>query len=136
MNHHMNDRKECPLCEEKAATLHPKMLEAWWLVKGQFPESHISWAFRNESQQNEMVTKGLSKSKWPLSAHNFMENGAPCAKAFDIFVLDKDGTASFPPGFYYRVADFLKKQKVPIEWSGTWKNFVETNHYELKQIPG
>lgn len=135
MSHHNNQGDICPLCADKIAQAHPKLQEIWVIIKKEFPEAHISWAFRNEKDQNEFYVEHKTRCKWPLSKHNTMKDGLPYARAVDLFQLDCDGQAWFPPKFYFDIANFLAIHDHPIQWAGNWtqakEHFCETDHYQL-----
>lgn len=130
--HHTSD-ENCFLCEDKLRTADPDMV-AWFLeMKKSFPSMHISWAFRDEINQNKAVAEGKSKRPWPTSAHNAMKDGVPASKALDLFSLDNDGKACFPPRFYFLIAAKSKQDGFDIEWAGEWKTFKEQCHYQIKK---
>lgn len=135
MNHHSHGLR-CLLCNEKITTADPE-LQHWWVkIKEEMPSCHISWAFREKKIQDLFVKEGKSRALWPTSAHNFMKDEKPCARAVDLFQLSGDGKALFSPGFYFNISQFLIKLDAPIDWSGSWKTFGETNHFELKANHG
>jgi len=121
----------CPLCHERSLEAHPKLQEAWSEIKLKFPDCHISCSFRNKEDQNECFKKGLSKLQWPKSKHNFMWSNSPCARALDLFRLNSDGKAEFPPNYYSDISFFLVRKLFPIEWSGHWNKMKEMTHFEL-----
>ncbi len=129
MNHHTEDTY-CPLCVEKLEGCDPELRTIFAQVKSHFPDCHISWGYRDKSAQDAFYKAGKTKERWPLSAHNVLKLGKPCSRAFDLFKLDEMGEAVFERPYYLEIAQFLNEED--IIWSGNWKNFKESNHFELK----
>lgn len=105
MNLHHNDDDPCPMCESKLEGAHVDLVTWFREVKSLWSNCHVSWAFRNEALQNKAYENHASNLKWPMSAHNHMENNKPCALALDIFQIDEDGVGRFSPKFYSMVWD-------------------------------
>lgn len=123
----------CALCEVKLEQAHSALIYWYPKIKASFPSCHISWCFRDEKTQNEYFELGKTLARWPTSAHNSTFEGIPYSRALDLFELSFEGRALFRPGFYYQIAQHLKQIEAPIEWSGEWKKFKESNHYQLKE---
>lgn len=122
---------DCPLCEEKLNQAHPILIQWFTKIKIKFPEAHIAWTFRNQEDQERCFQEGLSKLRWPNSAHNHMKDGRPYSKAIDLFFLRSDNIAQFPYSFYKDIADFLKSCDSPLGWGGLYKTISDNDHYQL-----
>jgi peptidoglycan L-alanyl-D-glutamate endopeptidase CwlK len=89
----------------------------------------IICSYRNEISQNEAYDQGFSKLRYPMSNHNKMPS-----KAIDAvpYPLDWEDLASF-----HYLAGVVKgtafKMQIPIIWGGSWANFPDYPHYELKK---
>jgi hypothetical protein len=104
----------------------------WFVfVKTKFPDAHISWAFRDEKNQNEAFDRGLSKVRWPNSKHNYMENGAPMSKALDLFKINEAGAAQWPVDWFHEIYTETEKESHPIKWGGTFRSIKDYDHFEL-----
>ena len=114
MNHHSNN-SECLLCNEKLTTADPKIAEWFLQIKKEFPDVHISWAYRNKGDQDKMFAEGKSRTRYPHSKHNLEVDGRPCSQALDLFKL-KEGKALFPHKFYSTIYDYSKKMGYSINW--------------------
>lgn len=134
MNHHTQN-KVCPLCEEKLATAHPYLRE-WFTqkVKPKFPQAHVSWTYRGKADQDAFFGVGKTKLKWPDSKHNATKDGAPCARALDLFELMQDNRARFSPAFYVSINAQNESEGAPIKWGGKFKNFGDGDHFELLDL--
>lgn len=131
MSKHTNDLIDCPSCDEKLSQAHPKLID-WFkqVVKPSFKDCHVSWSFRDQYNQNQMVAMGKSKLAWPKSKHNFMdENGNPLSLAIDLFELSSNGMASWPWKYFKDISALITDE---MEWGGNWKKFPDSDHYELK----
>lgn len=120
----------CEKCEKRALELHETMQYVWHEIKKEFPDCHIAEAWRSEEQQNLIYEKGLSLVKWPLSRHNRMRGGLPCAEAMDLFEL-RDGKAHFNMNYYQSIYLHCQKLALPIEAGCTWR-FADGPHFQLK----
>ena len=133
MLHHEMDNEFCPGCEDKIAVAHSDLLSNYRLIKKEFPDCHVSWAFRDKKDQDAFFILGKTHEQWPHSKHNNMKDGLPLALALDLFQINSDNRAVFSPKFYYDVNSFCEKNNLPLEWSGTWKTFRELDHFQLKE---
>lgn len=132
MSHHNSD-PTCPLCAEKIAEAHPEM-RAWFLdVKSRYPNAHVSWSFRCEEDQNQLVLDKKSRLSWPHSAHNQMEDGKPCSMALDLFQIDEDGVGRWSPLWFAKLNAENENNKLPIFWGGNWKTLGDNDHFELRR---
>lgn len=123
---------ECPNCNEKLKQAHPDIAAWYRKVKFKYVNVHISWSFRNMADQNRAYSEGKSQLRWPKSKHNHMEQALPCALALDLFLIDEDGLARFPPLFYARLNADNQRDHEPITWGGSWDKFKDFDHFELK----
>lgn len=124
---HTNSVEICPLCNIKLLHVHPELRSWFWnVVKKKFPESHISWGYRDQKSQDEAFKQGLSKLKFPNSPHN-----KEPSLAIDIFLLNKDGKAEFPPRFYVEIAKLKQDNMV---WGGNFAKLADLNHYQIKNV--
>lgn len=133
MSHH-EQGPNCPLCAEKLATAHEKLQE-WFdtFVKPAFPECHVSWAYRDQTNQEECFKAGKSKLHFPMSPHNKSDDqGNPCSLALDLFLIDStSGDARFPIRWYHSLYELCQKRAQPIEWGGNFKSIHDFDHYQL-----
>lgn len=121
----------CPLCEAKLETAHPDLVLWFRRVKKRHINVHISWAFRGQEDQNKMYLEGKTNATFGKSPHNYMEDGKKRSKALDLFLLDEDGVARFPPMFYAKLNAENEADKEPLKWGGKFKSFGDANHFEL-----
>lgn len=131
---HHEDGPSCPLCNQKLTTAHPYFVDWYTAVKAKFPQTHISWAYRNRDMQEIFYRDGKSRVHWPDSPHNaFDKLGAPRARAIDLFVIDADGVGRFPTDFYKLVWKFTLSEKFMLEWGGLWEKFKDAPHFQLSK---
>ncbi len=123
----------CKLCLEKLRQGHPYLTEVFGIIKREFPDCHISWVYRCEEDQNVFYELKKTKLKFPESGHNKSKDDKPCATAFDLFRLLSNGKAAFPPRYYFEINEYIIKMGIIMEWSGNWKSFKETDHFEMKE---
>lgn len=123
--------KNCPLCNEKMKEAHDALQPWWKLVKTEFPDCHISWAFRNKYYQDLAVNEGRSRVYWPNSQHNAMLDGKPYARALDFFRIREDHVPEWNKTWFRAIALFLEKAGSPLEWGGNWTKFVDYPHFQL-----
>lgn len=128
---HIPMNASCPLCNEKLQQADPLFQEIFISLKKIFPDCHISWSFRDESDQNLFFKEGKTKVQWPDSKHNILKNGSPCSRALDLFKLTKDNIALFDREYYRKISTYLIKNLIPVEWAGNWIKFKETDHFQL-----
>lgn len=104
---HTNEGAECPLCAQKLRTACD-LLQQWFpVIKRKFPDCHISWAWRGETDQNTFKMSGDSGVAWPKSKHNKMDTqGRASAEALDLFKLVKCDKAEFPVPFYRAISAY------------------------------
>jgi hypothetical protein len=122
----------CEGCNAKLLTAHP-YLQNWFtsVVKPKWPETHISWAWRGQDDQEQAFNDGKSREHWPTSKHNYEQAGAPCSLALDLFNLDADNQATWPPGLYVIINQNNLTLGLPVVWGGSWKTFKDADHFEL-----
>lgn len=135
---HHNDGPVCNGCEDRLADAHEYMAVWFRAMKENNPTMHVSWSFRDEASQNEAFEDGASKLRFPLSKHNKMRAGAPCAEALDVFQII-DGRAVFDPIFCARLND-VSKDTYHLRWGGTFvdsqgKPLHDNDHFEIANEP-
>lgn len=84
---------------------------------------------RNKEDQNAAYDAGTSKLKWPGSSHNIFPSNACDAIPYPVDWDDKTGFY-FLAGVITACADQFG---IPIVWGGTYENFFDGPHYELKK---
>ena len=69
---------------EKLATCHPDIVLVAELALDISPyDIAIIHGWRGEEFQNALVESGVSRTRWPTSKHNHIEDGQPCSLAID-----------------------------------------------------
>lgn len=131
--HHLYGVPECPLCEDKLKTAHPELRDIYKKqIKPNFPDCHVSWAWRNEEDQNRFFAQHRSDCEWPHSPHNKMDDGGnPCSLALDLFKMDQNLVASFPTRLYFEISEFLKSNALQVRWGGAFRTISDYDHFEL-----
>lgn len=135
MSKHVNGTLECPSCEQKLLQAHPDLVE-WYreLIKPKFQDCHISWSFRDKTNQNQCYAEGKSKLPWPMSMHNKCDDqGNPCSMALDLFRLCSNGMASWEWKYFRQISDLSTGYHIEIDWGGLWKSISDSDHYQLKK---
>lgn len=133
MNHHVNGLTRCPLCEEKLSTAHPDLAE-WYRtrVKINFPQMHISDAWRGKEEQERAFACKKSILHFPFGAHNKMdEQGNPCSLALDLFELIS-GHATYPVNVFHKIQELIDEFDDPIFWGGRWEKLGDFCHFQLE----
>ncbi len=134
----------CPLCSEWILQGHPEIQRVWPLLKLTFPHMHVSWVFRDQVTQDQLVAKGASDALWPKSNHNKMDKkGKPCARAFDLFSIGADGVPRWEAAKFKLVAEWLIANKWPLRIpypliykDRNGKPRIDWPHFELsKEVP-
>lgn len=122
------DGPDCLSCDLKLKQAHP-YLSNWFTstIKPAFPLAHISWSYRGKDDQEAAFAQSKSKLHYPNSAHNWMENGQPCALAIDLFVLDQ-GIASWPGQFF---VDVNALSTDCMLWGGNFRTLGDRDHWQL-----
>lgn len=123
---------ECSGCIEKLKSAHPFMRGWFTRAKARHINLHVSCAFRNMEDQNRAYKDGTSKLSWPNSPHNNTKDGNPCSLALDVFLINEDGEARFPPLFYAKLNEENQAAREPIRWGGTFKTLGDFNHFEMR----
>lgn len=128
--HHESGRL-CALCDSKLFGAHPYLRSWFRQAKEQWINLHVCWAFRSERDQNKMCADGLTKKKWPDSAHNNMELGNPVSHALDVFQIDEDGVARFAWLFYRELYKWSNRTDFYLRWGGNFKDIGDADHFEM-----
>jgi len=130
---HSND-PVCSRCNQILSGANTDIAYYVWVVRQEFPDAHVSCAYRGEAAQNEAYANGLSKKRWPDSKHNIRDkNGNPCSEAVDFFQIT-DGAAIWDKKFFSMIHGYLKSQNAPIRWGGTWEKFKDYPHFEMRKL--
>lgn len=127
-----NGGPDCGGCETKLLTAHPYLIAWFDRVKAKYPNTHVSWAWRSRSEQDELVAQKKSDKPWPTSAHNYSTpSGLLCSKALDLFQIDEDGVGRWSAPFFNQLWLDILDAKEPIVWGGKWREFGDFNHFQL-----
>ncbi len=134
--HHTSDIL-CPLCESKILTAHPYMRGWFRGVKQKYVNVHVSWAYRDEQDQEAAFIAGKTRAHFPDSPHNRVnpEGRWPESMALDLFLISEDGVASFPRKFYEMLAKQIADDKLPIVWGGLFKTIEDGDHFQYVPVP-
>lgn len=127
----------CKGCQDKLEGADPIIAE-WFnkIIKPEFPDCHVAWAFRGEVDQNSCFNANLSGVRWPNSKHNKMDAaGKPKAEALDLF-RQTDKGADWSKTYYAKIADHSSKSGFSgkIKW-GT-RNGTDLDHFEMIKPKG
>lgn len=99
--------------------------------------AQVSAGFRSKEEQDALYSVGrtrpgkvVTNAQAGQSAHNY-------GVAIDIFFLTPDGKADFSTPNYTKLDKLAKAagiydEGVGMEWSGAWKSFKETAHWQVK----
>lgn len=126
------DGPVCNGCEMKLAGAH-EYLGPWFReLKKRYPNAHISWGWRGHDDQERFFLEGKTKLHFPNSPHNLVRDGKPCSMALDLFLINEDGEATFPPLWYAKVNLENEAARLPILWGGKWKTLGDGDHFEYQ----
>ena len=129
---HTNSTAVCVRCEKMLDEGHPDLRKSFAEIRKTYPDVHVSCVYRGKEAQNKAVQDKLSKTPWPKSKHNALQDGKPCSLAMDLFRLGDDGKAYFPMDFYAMIANLATILRLPLVWGGSWK-MVDGPHFQLKE---
>ncbi len=121
----------CSGCKNLLSFAHPDMGTWFKNARLEFPRLHVAQSWRGEKAQTEAVGKGLSKTPWPKSAHNWTENGDPCSRALDLFEIDDAGRGIWDPQTMAKINAWSEKQGYRLKWGGGFKSFGDSGHFEM-----
>lgn len=124
---HHEGGEVCPLCEGKLGTAHPYLQDWYHQVKKKYVNTHISWAFRGEQDQEQAFSDGKTHLHWPDSPHNKVP-----ALALDLFQIDDDNVARWSPQFFARLNQDNEEAHEPIVWGGVWKTLGDGDHFQYQ----
>lgn len=134
MNKHTKARLE--KLDPEFAKLVKKLLE---LAYANGLNAQISAGFRSAEEQEALYSVGrtrpgrvVTNARAGQSAHNY-------GLGVDLFFLTPDGKADFTTALYTRLDRIAKEanlynEGVGMEWSGAWKSFKETAHWQVKNF--
>lgn len=133
MLHHTNEEELCPMCEEKLKGACPTMVAWFRWLRSSRRDAHVSWAWRDQEEQDRFYNQHLSNCKWPDSRHNAVDDrGNPSSEALDLFRL-VNGKAEFHVDWYEEISNESKAAGLVIEWAGDWEHFKEYDHFQTKE---
>lgn len=135
------DGDTCPLCDFKLKQAHAVLQEWFPIIKREFKDCHISWAWRGEADQNAFLKKGDSGVPWPKSKHNKMDTqGRACSEALDLFRLVPPQKALFQYQFYRDISNYSEKAGWAdrIQWGLTDPNgkHYDQDHFQIRVNSG
>jgi len=129
---HENGVDRCPRCEEKLKEANSTLIAFFYWVRTNHPDVHISWSFRDEANQDQCFSAGLSRLRWPNSPHNALNLlGQACSEALDLFRLNGDGKAEWPADYFKAINDETKTAGLPILWGGNFKHLGDLDHFQM-----
>ena len=119
----------CALCEEKLKLADP-YLASWFRVsiKPQWLDAHVSWAFRDQHDQEEFYDDKRSDLHFPYSAHNKVPS-----QAIDLFQIDENNQGVWNGMFFAAINDMNHKNNFPIVWGAQYKDLGDYDHFQLKK---
>lgn len=130
--HHSFEENDCLLCQTTLKTAHPLFQDVWPKLKAEFKNVHVSCAYRGPEAQEFAFQQGRSRLRWNASDHNKEDStGKPCSRAIDLFFINVDGQAVFPPWQYLRAAEWFEKNNHPVGAGVKWKKFSDGPHFYL-----
>ncbi len=123
--------------EKKLATVHPLLAGVARVALSRSPyDITIVWGARGEEMQNALVESGASRTPWPESKHNAMdEYGDPLSEAIDFAPWVNGGVpwndthifAVIAGVFFAAAADM----DVTLRWGGDWDGDGDTTDQTL-----
>lgn len=124
--HHTSDAI-CPLCEYKLAAVDPT-LQYWFRqhIKPNFPDAHISWGYRNETEQEQAYLDHKTRLHYPQSDHNKIP-----AKALDLFEINDAGQGVWNPGFFSAINDYNEDHGIELIWGAKWRSLGDNDHFAI-----
>lgn len=128
---HHGDGPRCELCAFKLTEAHPT-LESWFNgVKSRYINAHVAWSYRGPEDQERAYNDGKSKLHYPFSPHNNMVDDKPMSLALDIFMINEDGEAVFPPLWYAKIDKENRDANEPIIWGGRFRSIADLDHFQV-----
>lgn len=86
----------------------------------------VTEGVRTKERQKQLVKEGKSKT---------MNSRHLTGSAFDIAMIDENGTVTWERRYYKSFADvFLKlaaRLGFEVEWGGNWKTFIDCPHFQI-----
>jgi peptidoglycan L-alanyl-D-glutamate endopeptidase CwlK len=121
---------------EKLATCHPDIVLVAELALDISPyDIAIIHGWRGEELQNALVESGVSRTRWPTSKHNHIEDGQPCSLAIDFAPwvggeIPWNDTHIFAviAGVMFAAAE---QAGIAITWGGDWDSDGSTKDQTL-----
>ena len=124
----------CQGCKDRLTEGDPLLDEWFWHMKRFYPDMHTSWVWRSKSDQDNFFAAGNSLQRWPDSPHNAMKQGAPCARAIDVFQQDSKGRAIFSSQFCFMLNEASKREGFQFFWGGSWRSIHDYNHWQIDSL--
>ena len=114
---------------EKLATCHEDLQKLFNEVIKDV-DCVIVCGFRNQEDQDKAFADGFSKLKWPHGKHN-----REPSHAVDVcpFPIEWDNVQRFE-AFAEVVKCKAEELKINVTWGGSWKDFPDRPHWELKGV--
>lgn len=130
--------KICPSCEEKLKEAHALLGEWFHEMKEIYSNLHISWSYRDETNQNNYFAQGRSQLKYPYSLHNKTDSeGKPCSLALDVFQLvpsvnlHTSDIAVFNRTFYEQLYQESLLNFPKLKWGGKFQTLADFDHFYM-----
>jgi peptidoglycan L-alanyl-D-glutamate endopeptidase CwlK len=131
------------MASRKLEDLHPDLRPlAEWLVEECREldiDILITCTWRSHAEQDVLYAQGRSKpgkivtyARGGQSAHNFVLDGKPASKAFDVVPLiggKPEWDAEHP--VWQHVGEL--GESMGLEWAGRWKKFREYAHFQMRE---
>lgn len=131
------------MASRKLTDLHPKLqpIAADFLAACKIVDIDVlvTCTYRSSAEQDELYKQGRTKPgsrvtnvKGGRSAHNFVLDGKPASKAFDIVPV-RDGKCVWDDKdpLWHRIGNIATT--LGIDWGGNWTTFVDMPHMQLKE---
>lgn len=114
-------------------TARPPEVQAAYYAQGRQPLAEINKLRRNAGLQpigSVEAGRKITNARPGQSSHNFTP-----ARAFDVLLVNPDGTANWVDANYRHFAEYVKaaaaKLRVAVSQGAYWKTFVDLPHTEL-----
>ena len=116
-----------PTSQNRLVGVHPDLIRVVLrAAKNGAPAFRVIEGVRSIERQRELVKRGASRT---------MNSRHLTGHAVDIVPIDDNGKVSWDWPLYHPLAKAIKeaarKEGVPIEWGGDWRNFKDGPHWQL-----
>lgn len=99
------------------------------------PQPFITCTYRSNDEQTALYAQGRTKkgsivtnAQAGQSPHNFKPSAA-----FDIAFITLSKKLDWSNGNFKKFAEIIKKIQPLVEWGGSWQNFPDIPHFQLKE---